>query len=44
MIDPEDRQAAYTIAAGMLICVGIIFALYLLGFEFNVAGKVGFGS
>lgn len=35
-IDPEDREAAYTVALGLIACAAGIYALHLAGFRFNM--------
>lgn len=35
-IDAEDREAAYTIAFGMMACALGLYALHIAGFRFNM--------
>jgi hypothetical protein len=40
-IDAEDRQASATVTTGMLICLGLLFALHVAGIDFATSGSVG---
>lgn len=42
IMDAEDREAGLTVGGGMLLLLGVLFAMHFAGLRFSAGGNVGF--
>lgn len=41
IMDAEDREAGMTVGGGMLLLLGLLFAIHFSGLRFSGSGSVG---